>query len=286
MTATFEAPASSLAATTTSTWDHLRIEREDIAFSSRSPKRLAVSLTITNIGLQPTARTFAVVRSAPLGAFVPWQPLDVVDIPSLEPGEAVVEWKDYAISPARALGGMDKIPPERVLTALGLGEPEEARKPTSNFGLAMDLMALVGQGGVHWAGNLNLFFPGHDVERHVAQALRIYPGRVNLAMFIVGSWIEEEYRFALTGHATAWNARLYDTLRGQPIVAGATETEALDEGTWMRPSTGMLLLAVEPPADAQQGAVNVHVRQRSSQREAVVEFTMDASAAGPGCYVL
>ena len=53
---------------------------------------------------------------------------------------------------------------------------------------------------------------------------------------------------------------------------------------WHRPKTGVFLLLVEPPAEAVTGAVNVHVCQKSSGREAVIEFTMDARAAGPGCY--
>ena len=60
----------------------------------------------------------------------------------------------------------------------------------------------------------------------------------------------------------------------------------MKEGFWHVPACGMILLAVQPPAGATSGAVNVHVRQRSTDREAVVEFTMDARAAGPGCYKL
>jgi hypothetical protein len=45
-------------------------------------------------------------------------------------------------------------------------------------------------------------------------------------------------------------------------------------------------LLVNPLPDAVDGAVEVHVRQRSSSKTAVVEFTLSARAAGPGCYVL
>jgi hypothetical protein len=196
---------------------------------------------------------------------------------------------EYQYEAPQAIGTPDKLPPDRVLTALGLGEPDPGvpRSPT----VATDLLALLGQGGVHWAGNLNMFFPGRDVERHAAAALRVEPGCTNLAMFIVGGHKPDEYQFRLTGDAAAWNARLFDTTFGRPIADGVKSPE-LKEATWHTPGSGhapgfgMILLTVQPPAGARSGAVNVHVRQRSTDRGAVVEFTMDARAAGPGCYKL
>ncbi|HEX4611091.1 MAG TPA: hypothetical protein VH092_23070, partial [Urbifossiella sp.] len=77
--------------------------------------------------------------------------------------------------------------------------------------------------------------------------------------------------------------RLFDTFFGCPTADGMKGGQ-LAEGHWHRLASGMLLLAVNPPAKAREGVVNVHVRQESSGREAVVEFTLDASARGPGCY--
>ncbi len=266
-------------------WDALRVEREDITFTTVRPGLLEVEITICNEGNNPTKPTFGMLRSAPLGAFLPWQFLDVVRVPALAPGEAIVVRKAYRYESPPALGGLDKLPPDRILTALGLGEPDRDPQPTApRPGLATDLLALVRQGSPYWAGNLNLFFPGKDVERHVAQAMRVYPGRVNVAMFIVGA-PQDEYRYELTGDAAIWGARLFDTFVGKPII-DVLSTSALKEGDWHQPATGLLLLTVEPPANATTGAVAVRVRQRSSQREAVVEFTMDARAAGPGCYKL
>src|SRR5205823_3458496 len=112
---------------------------------------------------------------------------------------------------------------------------------------------------------------GRDVERHTAHALRVYPGRVNLAMFVVGSpGTADEYRFDLSGDGTAWNARLYSGLPGHPIAAGVTAGATVTGRKWYPATTGVFLLSVEPPAGAETGAVNVHVRQRSSGREAVV----------------
>jgi len=294
----------------TTGWDGLSVEREDIRFTTPTPGLLAVELTVRNAGDTPTAPALGVLQSAPLGAFVPWQPLDVVQVPALGPGESAVIQQQYRFSPPKVLGGADRLPPDRLLVALGLGEPDRpggsrprrswlGRAAAAALGmvvprtgggptpaLAPDVMAHLGLGSLYWAGNLNLFFPHHDVERHSAQALRIYPGRVNLAMFVVGSGTADQYKFELSGESVAWNARLYDTLVGLPIGSGVNRGPALREGKWYRPTTGLYLLAIEPPATAEAGAVNVHVRQRSSRREAVVEFTMDAHAAGPGCYKL
>jgi hypothetical protein len=261
----------------------LRVEREDVVFRTVRPGRLGVELTINNPGAAPTAPTSGILRSAPLGAFVPWQFLNVIEIPALSPGETTVVRSEYHYQTPRALGGLDRIPPERVLTALGLGEPDRDPRPTPPD-LATDLLHLLQRGSAYWAGNLNLFFPGVDVERHVAAALRVYPGRVNLAMFIIGE-TRDTYRFELTGDAGTWDARLFDTFLGKPILDGIF-APALAEGDWHHPNSGLLLLAVQPPEDATTGAVNVHVRQRSSGREAVVEFTMDSRASGPGCYKL
>src|SRR5206468_4495614 len=53
--------------------------------------------------------------------------------------------------------------------------------------LAPDLWDLLGRGQPHWAGNINVFVGARPVERHLARALRVYPGRTNLVMFMVGS---------------------------------------------------------------------------------------------------
>jgi hypothetical protein len=292
MTAPSTRPATRAARPTPSGlrgWQWLRVEREDIAFATVRPGVLLAQVTVRNDGPHPTEPTPAVLQTAPLGAFVPWQPLALVTIPSLAPGESTVLGGEYEFETPRALGTPDKLPPDRVLTALGLGEPDPAvpRGPT----VARDLLALLGQGSVHWAGNLNLFFPGKDVERHTAAALRVKAGCRNLADFIVGCGRPDEYQFRLTGDAVAWNARLYDTMFGRPIADGVNSAE-LQEGVWHTPGgghlpgCGIILLAVEPPTDATTGAVNVHVRQRSTDREAVVEFAMDSRATGPGCTTL
>lgn len=267
----------------------LRITREDIRFHSPAPGRLAVAITVTNPGPHPTPPQPAFLRSAPLGAFLPWTPLDVLMVPGLAPGRSAVVGGEYRVARPAVLGDIDKLPPDRLLVALGLGEPGRPRRRPAVPVLppapapATDLLALMGRGGVHWAGNLNLFFPGVDVERHVARDIRVYPGRTNVADFVVGTG--GRYKFELTGPAAAWSARLFEAGPGRPIIE-AVAGDAIPEGTWHTPAVGVLLLAMTPPADAGAGAVNVHVRQEATGREAVVEFALDPRAAGPGCFVV
>jgi hypothetical protein len=247
-----------------------------------------VEVTFHNPARERTEATFGIIRSAPLGVFLPWEELGYILVPALEPGESIVVASEYECDKPESLGSIDKVPPERVLTALGSEEPGRRRRrqsrPSVNPAPARDLLAMLTMGGIHWAGNINVFFPTADVERHAAQAMRIHPGRTNMADFIIGK-PAEEYQFHLDGHAAEWNAKLYDTKIGLPILAG-TSTPELEQGRWIRPACGIILLSVEPPAEAKTGAVNVRVRQKSTGRQAVVEFAMDSNATGPGCYKL
>jgi len=48
----------------------------------------------------------------------------------------------------------------------------------------------------------------------------------------------------------------------------------------------ILMLALRPPQVCVQGNALVHVEQRSNGKRAVVEFSLDAHARGPGCFVV
>jgi len=263
------------------------VEREDIAFYSPQRGRLLVEITFRNPRHERTQATFGLLRSAPLGVFLPWRDLGFLQVPTIEPRESVVIRDEYEYEFAEPLGSIDKMPPEHILTKLGAQEPGRRPRRTrvsNNPPLATDLLTLMSMGSVYWAGNLNVFFPGADVERHCAMALRIYPGRLNLSVFVVGA-PRDHYRFELSGDSIDWNPRLHDSFLGLPTIAGI-KSPAIREGAWHQPASGMFLLALQPPPEAEAGAVNVHVRQKSTGREAVVEFTMDATAEGPGCYKL
>jgi hypothetical protein len=157
---------------------------------------------------------------------------------------------------------------------------------TADLKLPADLMELIGRSNPHWAGNLNVFVGGRSVERHLAQALRIYPGRVNAAMFVVGSG-PDRYRFALAGDGAAWDAALYN-LEGAALLTDSVYRRkpiALQE--WIGVDRqGLMVLALLPPHACSQGMVKVQVEQGSTGQTAVVEFSLDPSAAGPGCYVV
>ncbi len=266
----------------------LIVERADIQFSDVSPGRVAVSVLVRNEGDEPSAPTAAVLSAAPLGAFVPWRPLAVVRAPSLAPGESAV-LRTEAIRPAVApLGPPDRVPPRRLLTALGADDerPQARRRPTPGV-LPADLMDLMGRPGLHWAGNLNVFVGGRAVERHLAQALRVYPGRANVAMFVVGSG-RDAYRFHIAGAGADWKARLYAATEWNWVFAGSESGKPpITEGRWIQTrSQCLMMLSLEPPADCGAGAVAVHVKQRSTGQEAVVEFSLDPRAAGPGCFAV
>src|SRR5262245_54044276 len=182
----------------------LRVEREDIAFGNISPEQVRIELTVTNDGDDPSSEQVAVVSAAVLGAFVPWKPLTVLRVPPLEPGESTVL---AAVVPAPAvasLGPPNRVTPKQLRTALGLPDDRSARTAPAP-GLPADPLKLLGHGALHWAGNLNVFIGGKAVERHLARALRVYTGKVNMAMFFVGSR-RDAYRFDLRGSAVKWDA--------------------------------------------------------------------------------
>lgn len=281
----------------------LHVERTDIAFWNVTPQRVAIEITVRNEGNGRSEETLAAVMAAPLGAFVPWRPLAFVTVPALEPDETHVLRTEARRPAVRPLGPPDTLTPRRLLTALGGedGEPERAPPPTrrrrlmqqlnpSLGGLPLgqlpaELFDLLGRGGLHWAGNLNVFIGGIAVERHMAQAIRVHPGCLNMAMFVVGSG-RDAYRFELRGNGVEWDAVLYGT-DSLTSLAHPNPEAAVRTGNWveLRYQT-IMMLALCPPAGCDKGSVDVHVTQRSTGQTAVVEFSLDPRAAGPGCYVV
>jgi hypothetical protein len=140
----------------------------------------------------------------------------------------------------------------------------------------------------HWMGNLNVHVAGRDVERHLAQALRVYPGRLNLAQFIVGWGRRDAYAFRLEGSSADWAVKLFDIRKAVGFngdeLAGVPGI-ALGQWIGAYPTLSMML-ALRPPMNCSPGSVHVHVTQRSTERIAVVEFSLDPQAAGQGCYVV
>jgi hypothetical protein len=275
----------------------LLVERAHITFANVTPDRVAIAIQVTNGGDQRSSPTLAQIMAAPLGAFVPWQPLAVLPVPALEPGQSfVVRTEAPRVAPA-VLGPPDCVPPQRLLTAFGAEDssPDQARTGTrrrtqtrqqGSQGLPVDLFEILGRKNQHWAGNLNIFVSGKAVERHLAQALRIYPGLVNVAMFIVGQGADA-YAFSLSGDGAEWDAKLFDSgeLRSLAIQPHACSCVRLREWIKVRQQT-LMLLTLEPPRHCARGTMAVEVTQRSTGKTATVEFSLDPEAAGPGCYVV
>jgi hypothetical protein len=151
--------------------------------------------------------------------------------------------------------------------------------------LPADLWELLGRDQPHWAGNINVFIGAHRVERHLARALRVYPGRTNLAMFLVGGRESRDaFAFDLEGLAPDWKAALYDMTHRKTLLVGPSDP-AIQERQWVESVGGlMVMLATHPPARCRTGNVEVHVTRRSCGTSAIVEFNLDPNAQGAGCY--
>ncbi len=263
----------------------LSLDREDITFANITPELVRFEVTVCNDGPERSEPTFALLQAAPLGAFVPWQPLGIIRVAALEPGESFVLRTEGLSTRPAPLGPPDRVGPRQLLTALGAEDDRPKADTGTTRGLPRDLFQLLGQGNVHWAGNLNVFIGGKAVERHMAMALRVYPGRTNLAMFVVGSGADA-YRFCLDGDAAKWDATLYDGTEQHKAIE-LHRDNVVAENRWIDvTSQRLMLLTLCPPLNAAEGKVDVHVAQRSTGQEAVVEFNLDPKAAGPGCYVV
>ena len=164
------------------------------------------------------------------------------------------------------------------------------RRPGRHAGrrgtLAPGLWELIKRGQPHWAGNINVFVGSRPVERHLARALRVYPGRTNLAMFVVGSpGRRDAYAFELLGLAPEWKAGLYDMRNSQSLVINTAEDIPIEETKWVESDGGLVvMLATQPPAGCHTGNLEAHVTQRSTGKAAIVEFNLDPKAQGAGCY--
>jgi uncharacterized membrane protein len=289
----------------------LSVERTDITFHDVAGDKVRIQVTVRNKGSGRSQPTPMRLESAPFGAFVPWQPLAKLTVPALEPGESRELSIDVARPRPTPLGDFNRVPPKKLVTAVNAPDtsPDQSSRPNptglavifnllrrgqrrgastndlAKTSLAPDLWDMVGRGQPHWAGNINVFIGREPVERHMAQALRIYPGRTNMAMFLVGDrgrW--DAYAFELVGVKPDWKATLYDATTNKSLVTNPADIP-IEEMQWVETNTGlMVMLATQPPANCKTGNLEVHVTRRSCGKTAVVEFSMDSAAKGPGCY--
>ena len=68
----------------------LRVEREDIRFYNVAPDRLRIEVTVHNRGVAASRAEPMLLEAAPLGAFVPWRPLQRLQVPAIAAGESRV----------------------------------------------------------------------------------------------------------------------------------------------------------------------------------------------------
>jgi hypothetical protein len=285
----------------------LRVERTDISFHDLDADRVRIQVRVHNAGPYGSPPTPMRIESAPLGAFVPWRPLTRLLVPALEPGESTTLSAEVKRPHPVAVGDFNRVPPKRLLTAVNSpDEPAQApgpglvallnllRGPTARSSgrdvagkasLAPDLWDLVGRSQPYWAGNLNVFIGVHAVERHLAKALRVYPGRTNLAMFMVGDpGRRDAYAFELVGLASDWEACLHDVRNHRGLLVNPSDAP-IAETKWVEADGGLIVvLATRPPADCPSGTLEVHVTRRSCGKTAIVEFDLDPTAQGTGCY--
>jgi acyl carrier protein len=285
----------------------LQVVRTGIKFGNVSHQRVRIEITVTNTGPHATPRSPMRLQAAPLGAFLPWRDLATLWVPPLEPGATITVDTEVQSPRPRPLGRSDRVPPGRLMTALGMDGEDDAGRPLADqsksarrgriarlFGrrnstaaqLPSDRADLIGRPNPHWAGNINVLLGNSAVERHRAEALRVYPGRTNMALMMVGNGRPDEYSFGLYGEGATWHTRLGELRRfaRNPVNELGSELEL---GAWHAVGGHFAVAAiVEPPEWCGAGELEIHVTRRSTRQTAIVEFSLDPHARGPGCYTM
>jgi hypothetical protein len=227
------------------------LDRSDLVFAGIGADRLRLEITLRNTADVPAAATTARISAAPFGAFVPWQPL--LDLPvGAIPPRSTTTLRTVAARPRRA----PRTEAAQMSTAIRL------------FLRAQGVRVSRREQHLHWAGNVDVFVHERAVERHVARLAGLVPGAVNVADFVVGGRLPDAYKFDFAADNDGSELRLQlPGLRGRSI----------QPSTWVElPHQQMLLLLARTPPHDSEGYVHEHVRQRSSGRDAVVEFAFAA----------
>jgi hypothetical protein len=99
-----------------------------------------------------------------------------------------------------------------------------------------------------------------------------------------GSGGRDAYSFELAGLGSDWETGLYDARNNRNLLINPSAAP-IEEKEWVEAEGRLLvMLATCPPANCQAGDLEVRVTQRSSEKQALVEFNLDPAAQGPGCY--
>ena len=183
------------------------------------------------------------------------------------------------------LGRIDRIPPSRLGEVLAEDNDSEYRSKLKR--LSPSIFDYFPPSSAHWLGNINIFLNNQRVERHLARGLRVQPGKLNRAFFRVGDAnLSDAYAFRIHGDGMAWGARLFAMPLFARSVVRTSEGNEIEEDRWIEAFRARFVtLQFRPTAGSRLGRIDVEVTQRSTGHQAVVEFTLDAEAAGPGCFV-
>ncbi|MFP6631184.1 MAG: hypothetical protein VCD16_00955 [Planctomycetota bacterium] len=109
----------------------LRVEREDIRFFNSRPDTLKIEITVHNRGYVESRPDTMFLEAAPLGAFVPWRPLQRLQVPAIPAGESLVVSTEARLEDTASTSEEDSTQRrlrrfQAVLEQAGEGESREA----------------------------------------------------------------------------------------------------------------------------------------------------------------
>ncbi|MFP6899423.1 MAG: hypothetical protein VCA36_00680 [Opitutales bacterium] len=295
---------------------NLCVEREDIQFYNVAPDRLRIEVTVRNMGYAHSEPETMQLQFAAFGAFVPWTPLQKLQVPQIKAGESKLVSTNAWIRPDGALVALDGSTQsaDRTLPARpwlyrftkNLLDNSGNKSGWNALNLPASLypssnqrqnrtpwdMRLHQGRSVHWVGNINVLIGNVDVERHTARAFRIYPGLSNRSVFFLGDKVGESYSFQMSGDGAEWPTKL---IRIENMgfgfmnfsLGGDYPGKQILPNDWKRVDPiGLIGVDIRPPEYVKEGGLGIHVCRKSDNRTAVVEFDFSETALGSGCYTV
>jgi len=249
--------------------EDLVVARSDIEFFDTASGCVSIQVKVRNSSDRPSPPRSMAIYSAPLGVFLHQRHLVTLTVPSLLPGAKTIVQTTAARSRPMPLGRIDHIPPGRLLTALA--EDDDAADKSGLKRITPSILDFFACLRSNWVGNIHVLVNHRGVERHLAHGLPVRAGMWNTAFFLVGNSEYDSYAFRILGDGIAWSARLF-TMHSPAMI---------EEGCWIPASRARWMnLRFYPPVNSSRGKIDVEVTQRSTERKAVVEFSLDAAAGG------
>ena len=280
--------------TTTPCRATLDVQREDIRFGNLGPGLIWLEVEVHNRGTRASQVAPMEVRVAPFGAFVASKPLEVLAVPSIPPGSSTVVRTVFQERADGELSRLDAAGRHRALGQSQLGEQRQVPpKPVASSrtarlrgavarmlrsvkprpgGSGVEYVCEVLENTARWAGNFNVHIGSAETERHISCAIRLVPGKRNVAMFVVGERLES-FVFDLQGEAGGWEAGLFTTSERLPLGT----PQLLDR-------EARIFLSVTPPSGTTKGLLAVGVTRHATGQRALVEFGFGVDAIPARCF--